>query len=63
ILHETSGYKRLTIDGVKIFFDDASLLVRPSGTEAIYRVFAEAKDDKRARELAEWGIRLIKNYL
>ncbi len=63
ILEETSRYKRLTIDGVKILFDDASLLVRPSGTEAIYRVFAEAKDETRARELAEWGIRLIRSSL
>jgi phosphomannomutase/phosphoglucomutase len=51
------------MDGVKVFFDDASLLVRPSGTEAIYRVFAEAKDEKRARELADWGIRLIQKHL
>ena len=63
ILEDTSNYKRLTMDGVKVFFDDASLLVRPSGTEAIYRVFAEAKDEKRARELADWGIRLIQKHL
>ena len=63
ILEETRDYKRLTMDGVKVLFDDASLLIRPSGTEAIYRVFAEAKEEKRARELADWGIRLIQKHL
>jgi phosphomannomutase/phosphoglucomutase len=39
-------------DGVKIIYDDAWVLVRPSGTEPIYRIFAEAKDESRAKELS-----------
>jgi len=63
ILKETEGMKRLTIDGVKVSFDDATVLIRPSGTEAIYRVNVEAGDEGRARELADWGIKLVKKYL
>jgi len=63
ILEETKGLRRLTIDGVKISFDDATVLIRPSGTEAIYRVNAEAGDEKRARKLADWGIELVKKNL
>lgn len=43
-----------TIDGVKIWFDDKSaILVRPSGTEPIYRLYAEAKNKERALRLVE----------
>lgn len=39
-------------DGFKAYVDDGWVLARPSGTEAIYRVFAESKDPERARGLA-----------
>jgi phosphomannomutase/phosphoglucomutase len=41
-----------TIDGVKIWFEDKSaILVRPSGTEPIYRLYAEAKNQEKALKL------------
>jgi len=41
-----------TIDGVKIWFSDASsILIRPSGTEPIYRFYAEGKTKNRAVQL------------
>ncbi len=40
-------------DGVKIIMEGSWVLVRPSGTEPIYRIFAEAENPDRARELAE----------
>ncbi len=41
-----------TIDGVKIWFPDASsILIRPSGTEPIYRFYAEGKTKERAVQL------------
>ncbi|HJW65952.1 MAG TPA: phosphoglucosamine mutase [Candidatus Bathyarchaeia archaeon] len=43
-----------TIDGVKIWFEDKSaILVRPSGTEPIYRLYAEARNPGRALKLVE----------
>jgi phosphomannomutase / phosphoglucomutase len=43
-----------TIDGVKIWFKDSSaILIRPSGTEPVFRLYAEAKDEKTALNLVE----------
>ncbi len=51
-----------TIDGVKIWFDDKSaILVRPSGTEPIYRLYAEAKTQERASKLiSQYSLKLKK---
>jgi phosphomannomutase/phosphoglucomutase len=40
-------------DGVKIIYDSSWVLVRPSGTEPIYRIFAEAHRQEAAEKLAE----------
>jgi phosphomannomutase/phosphoglucomutase len=63
LLQATEKYDRITIDGIKIFFDEGSVLIRPSGTEAIYRVYTEAKDEQKAKELADWGVSLVKKNL
>ena len=63
ILKATKDQNRITIDGIKVFFDDGSTLIRPSGTEAVYRVYAEAKNEKRAKEIAEWSTSLVKKSL
>jgi phosphomannomutase/phosphoglucomutase len=43
-----------TIDGVKIWFKDQSaILIRPSGTEPVFRLYAEAKNQKKALQLVE----------
>ena len=43
-----------TIDGVKVWFKDRSaILIRPSGTEPIYRLYAEAKTAKKAKQLVD----------
>ncbi len=63
LLQETEKYNRITLDGVKIFFEEGSVLIRPSGTEAIYRVFTEAKDEEKAKELANWGVSLVNKNL
>jgi phosphomannomutase len=45
-----------TTDGVKYYLDDGSwLLIRPSGTEPVLRVYAEAADDERVRALLDFG--------
>jgi phosphomannomutase/phosphoglucomutase len=41
-----------TTDGYRLGFDDGWVLARPSGTEPVLRVYAEAREPARARELA-----------
>ncbi len=56
LLEQVRGTNVSTIDGIKIWFEDKSaILVRPSGTEPTYRLYAEAKNQERA-------LKLIKNY-
>lgn len=51
---QLKGLNVTTIDGIKIFFENKSaILVRPSGTEPVYRLYAEATTYERARELVE----------
>ena len=40
-------------DGVKIYTEEGWVLVRPSGTEPIFRIFAESKDRDKAERLVE----------
>jgi phosphomannomutase/phosphoglucomutase len=43
-----------TTDGVKLWFGDkSSILIRPSGTEPIYRFYAEAKTKQKATQLVK----------
>ena len=49
----------VTVDGVKAYYEDGWLLVRPSGTEPICRIFAESRRSERARQLVDEGIRLV----
>ena len=49
----------LNADGVKLNFSDGWLLVRPSGTEPKIRITAEAKTEKRARELYDNCLTLL----
>ena len=42
----------ITIDGLKLFFDEGWVHIRKSNTEPIVRIYAEAKDPNKAVELA-----------
>jgi alpha-D-glucose phosphate-specific phosphoglucomutase len=45
-----------TMDGAKyLLADDSWLLIRPSGTEPVLRVYAEARDPKQVSRLLEFG--------
>ena len=39
-------------DGVKLYLNDGWVLMRPSGTEPIFRVYAESKDKSKAENIA-----------
>jgi phosphomannomutase/phosphoglucomutase len=53
--------ERDTLDGVKLRYTDGWLLLRPSGTEPLFRVFAEAKTTARAKALVQMGMRLVQD--
>jgi len=58
----TLGFKVDTTDGVKIFKEGGWVIIRPSGTEPIFRCFAESKSEETAKEMVKWGISLIEKY-
>jgi len=62
LIEQTKGLKTNTLDGVKIWFEDkSSILIRPSGTESIYRLYAEAKTEKKAAQLVkDYSLKLKK---
>jgi len=52
---------RITIDGYKVILEDGSwVLVRPSGTEPLIRVFAESKDPEKAQKLVNQYLEIIR---
>jgi len=63
IVDATTGYEVDTKDGVKILTDEGWVIIRPSGTEPIFRCFAEAENEEDANKMAEWGIALVKENL
>ena len=53
-----------TIDGVKLIYDDESwVLFRPSGTEPIFRIYAEAGSPERVETLVEEHKSLIESVV
>ncbi|MFW9983795.1 MAG: phosphoglucosamine mutase, partial [Candidatus Odinarchaeota archaeon] len=52
-----------TIDGVKLRYTNGWVLLRPSGTEPIFRVFTEAKTESYARTLIGKGLSLVEDIL
>jgi len=62
LVEQTRELNISTVDGVKIWFKDKSnILMRPSGTEPIYRLYAEAKTKEKALRLVnEYCLKLKK---
>jgi phosphomannomutase/phosphoglucomutase len=50
-------------DGVKIIMEKAWVLVRPSGTEPIYRIFAEAESEEKAQEISTESKNIISEII
>ncbi|MEM2191060.1 MAG: phosphoglucosamine mutase [Archaeoglobaceae archaeon] len=51
------------VDGARIDFEDGWILIRPSGTEPIARIYAEGKTKERAEELYSEGMKILKQIL
>ena len=47
------------LDGVKFRFDDGWLMFRPSGTEPVLRIYAEASSQDRADRLVQAGVDMV----
>ena len=60
-LYAAEGGRIVTIDGLKVYRDDGWLLLRPSGTEPLMRVFAESKDRTKAEHLAAEGMQRVRD--
>ncbi|MEM3444359.1 MAG: phosphoglucosamine mutase [Thermoplasmata archaeon] len=63
LVEHYKGEKIDTTDGVKIMFEKAWVLVRPSGTEPIYRVYAEAETMEKAKKLSDENKKLIEEII
>lgn len=64
-LHESVEAPKIeTIDGIKLSYNDGSwILVRPSGTEPIFRLYAEAGNKERVEELVEEHKSLVESVI
>jgi phosphomannomutase/phosphoglucomutase len=64
LVEEVDAPEINTMDGVKIVYEDGSwVLFRPSGTEPIFRVYAESSSPMRVRELIEEHKLLVKKVV
>lgn len=61
-IQTTTDFELDLTDGVKILKEDGWVIIRPSGTEPIFRCFSESDTQAKADEMTEWGISLIKKY-
>ena len=61
-IKNTTDFDLDLTDGVKILKEDGWVIIRPSGTEPIFRCFAESDSQQKADEMTEWGMNLIKKY-
>jgi len=57
---EKLGFRILDIDGVKAQDNTGWVLLRPSNTEPLVRIFAEAKTQARLTQLVEMGQKMLK---
>jgi phosphomannomutase/phosphoglucomutase len=64
LIEQSRGLNVSTLDGIKIWFKDKSaILVRPSGTEPVYRLYAEAKTARKATRLINEYSSLVKKII
>ena len=61
-IESSTDFKLDLTDGIKILKDDGWVIIRPSGTEPLFRCFAESDSQEKADEMTEWGMSLIEKY-
>ena len=50
-------------DGLKLYMNDGWVLMRPSGTEPIFRVYVEAKEKHKAEQVATFYKNLVESLM
>ena len=58
-----AGRRTDQTDGLKVYFDEGWSLIRPSGTEPIFRVYAEGKNEDEAKRIADRCERVVKKLM
>jgi phosphomannomutase len=60
ILKKAGAGRVIVIDGYKYIMEDGSwVMIRPSGTEAVVRIYTEGESDKKVKYLQELGKKVI----
>ncbi|NQT66966.1 MAG: hypothetical protein HQ569_05265, partial [Actinobacteria bacterium] len=60
ILKKAGARRVIAIDGYKYIMEDGSwVMIRPSGTEAVVRIYTEGESDKKVKYLQELGKKVI----
>ena len=49
-----NGYRVETIDGVKIWLENGWVLLRPSNTQPVIRMFVEANNEIEMKKITLW---------
>lgn len=57
------GLEFLDVDGVKLLDEDGWVLLRPSNTEPVIRVSAEAKTEAKLKELYDFAVKELKQVM
>jgi len=52
-----------TIDGIKIFYDDSWILMRPSSDEPVIYLYAEAPSEEAARSLIREYVERVRELM
>lgn len=63
VTKKSTALKIDTTDGLKLYYSSGWVLMRPSGTEPIFRVYAEAKTMEDAEKLVESSVKQVKNTI
>ena len=63
-IHDNKEIKNIdTTDGVKLFLKEGWALLRPSGTEPIFRIYAEAKTTQTAQKLVQQFTTIVQDII
>lgn len=63
LAQKLSDYNPDRTEGLRIVLDDGWFILRPSGTEPIFRCFSESESEERAEELAGEGMEALEESI